>query len=255
MFQGTETEQTLKQIQGGRQGETSLKTPAGFTLIEVIISLVIVGFILLIIFGGFRLGLSAWDRGESIKEEHQTGRIISQLISRQVKSIAPYKVQTKKAEGDYLAFEGKSRSVKFVSALPVRGNQASGLVHTVYQFEEDGKEGGRLILYEQRVLNRNFFEEEPKKEDRHILLEGISKLLFEYYQEEDLSKNQSEQWLEEWSAKERKELPGGLRMTITFREPEGKESTLSLLLPISARKFEEIRTVPGPRRGVPRGAP
>ncbi len=227
---------------------------SGFTLLEVIVSLTILGFILLIVFGGFRLGLSAWDRGESIKEEHQTGRIISQLVSRQVKSIVPYKAQTKKAEGDYLAFEGKPQSLKFVSSLPIKGNRAEGFVHTIYQFEENGKEGGRLILYEQRALNRNFFEEEIKKENRHILMEGVSKVLFEYYQEEDPSKNQSEQWLGEWNAKEMKELPGGVRMTVTFKEPEGKESTLSLLLPISARKFEEIRTIPARRRVAPREA-
>jgi general secretion pathway protein J len=231
----------------------SFNVHSGFTLIEVIISLTVLGFILLIIFGGFRLGLSAWDRGESIKEEHQTSRIISQLVSKQVKSIVPYRVKTKKAEGDYLAFEGKPRSLKFVSSLPIKGNRAEGFVHTVYQFEEDGKEGGRLVLYEQRVLNRDFFEEEPRQENRHILMEGVSKLLFEYYQEENPSKNQSEQWLEEWNAKEMKELPGGVRMTLTFREPEGKESTLALLLPISATKFEEVRTMPAPRRGVPRG--
>lgn len=225
----------------------------GFTLLEVIVSLTVLGFILLIIFGGFRLGLSAWDRGESIKEEHQTARILSQLISRQVKSMVPYKVQTKKAEGDYLAFEGKSQSLKFVSSLPIKGNRAEGFVHAIYQFEENGKEGGRLVLYEQRALNRNFFEEEPKEENRHILMEGISKLLFEYYQEEDLSKNQSEEWLEEWNAKEKKELPGCLKMTMAFRATEGKESSLSLLLPISARKFEEVRTAPT-RRTVPRGA-
>src|SRR4030066_498828 len=96
----------------------------GFTLIEVMVTLTVLGFILLIIFGAFRLGLSAWNRGESTKEEYQKVRVISQLISRQVKSAVPYKIKTEKAEGDYLAFEGKAHSLKFVSAFPMKSRQA-----------------------------------------------------------------------------------------------------------------------------------
>src|SRR4030066_419892 len=96
----------------------------GFTLIEVIVTLTVLGFILLIIFGAFRLGLSAWERGESTKEEYQKVRIITQLISRQMKSAVPYKIKTEKAEGDYLAFEGKAHSLKFVSAFPMKSRQA-----------------------------------------------------------------------------------------------------------------------------------
>ncbi len=252
LFNRNEKNQPPINVQGDSQEGASFRIPSGFTLIEVLVSLTVLGFILLIIFGGFRLGLSAWERGESIKEEHQTIRIVTQMVSRQVRSAVPYRVQTKKPEGDALAFEGKPRSMRFVSSVPMRENRAEGFVYAVYQFEENEKGGGRLVFYEQRVLNRNFFEEELRVENRHLLMEGISKLLFEYYQEEDPSKNQSEQWVEEWSAKEKKELPGGVKMTMAFQEPGGKESTLSLLLPISARKYEEVRTLPPTRRGIPR---
>jgi len=228
-----------------------LKFLTGFTLIEVVVTLTILGFILVIIFGAFRLGISAWDRGESIKEEYQKIRIISQLITRQVKSIVPYKIQTKKAEGDYLAFEGKAQSLRFVSALPVKTHQPEGFVYTIYQFKESDQNGGRLILYEQRVLNRNLFEEEPKEEIGIPLIEGISRILFEYYQEEDLSKNQTEAWLEEWSAKEKKELPKCLKMTVNFKDSKGKDPSFVLILPISAFQFEEIRTRPITRRAIP----
>ena len=114
----------------------------GFTLLEVIITLTILGFILLIIFGAFRLGLSSWERGESTREDYQKVRTVTQMISRQIKSIVPYKVKSKKAEGDYLAFEGKVHSLKFVSAFPLKAKQPEGLVYGIYEFREEGKEGG-----------------------------------------------------------------------------------------------------------------
>jgi general secretion pathway protein J len=237
-------------------GSDRLST-TGFTLIEVIVTLTVLGFILLIIFGAFRLGLSAWERGESIKEEYQKVRIITQLISQQIKSIVPYKIKTQKTEGNYLAFEGKAHSLKFVSALPIKAKQPEGFVYAIYEFKEGGSEGGRLILYEQRVLNRDFFEEEPREELAVSLLEGISNVRFEYYQEEDQVKNRKEGWVEEWNAKEEKGLPKAFRMTIThpaYRQAgkngktKGENSSFTVLASIPSYRFEEVRTTPVIRR-------
>jgi general secretion pathway protein J len=224
----------------------------GFTLIEVMIALTILGFILLIIFGGFRLSFSAWERGDSTKEELQRRRIISQLISQQIKSVVPYRIKTEKAEGDYLAFQGKAQSLKFVSALPIRTKRPEGFVYAIYEFKE-----GRLLLYEQRALNRNFFEEEPREETGISLLEGISNIRFEYYREADKDKNLTEEWVEGWDAKEEKKLPKLLRMTISLKNKGGKEeeTSIQLITSIPAYQPEEVtaafpRGVRGGRLGV-----
>ena len=233
----------------------SVFTTTGFTLLEVIVTLTVLGFILLVVFGAFRLGFSAWERGESIKEEYQKVRIISQLISRQIKSIVPYKIKTKKAEGDYLAFEGKARSLKFVSAFPIKAKQPQGFVYTIYEFTEGGAEGGRLVLYEQRALNKDFLEEKPQEELGISLLEGISSIRFEYYREEDLAKNQAEGWGEEWNAKEEKELPKALKITIAYKNGRDKEeSHFTILSSLPAYRFEEVRTGPS-RRIIPQRPP
>jgi general secretion pathway protein J len=216
----------------------------GFTLIEVIVTLTVLGFILLIILGAFRLSLSAWERGESTKEEYQKVRIITQLISQHIKSIVPYKIKSQKAEADYLAFEGKEHSLKFVSTLSMNAKRPEGFVYAHYEFKEGGKEEGRLILYEHRVLNKDFFEEESKEESGVPLMEGISNVRFEYYQEEDLTKNREEGWVEEWNAKEEKVLPRALKLTITC---PSEQEPIHLLISIPSYRFEEIRTIPGRR--------
>ncbi len=218
----------------------------GFTLLEVIVTLTILGFILLIIFGAFRLGISAWERGESTRKEYQKVRTVNQLVTRQIKSIVPYKIKTKKAEGDYLAFEGKPHSLKFVSALSIKAKQPEGFVFAVYEFKEGGKGGGDLILYEQRVLNKDFFEERPKEELGVSLFEGISDIRFEYYRAEDPEKNRTEGWVEEWNAKEEKELPKALKMTVVYKNEKvmKEETAFTLLASISAHRYEEVKTTP-----------
>lgn len=220
---------------------------SGFTLLEMVVTLTILGFILLIIFGAFRLGISAWEKGESSREEYQKVRAVSQLVSRQLKSIVPYKIKTEKAEGDYLAFQGRARSLKFVSALSMRAKQPEGFVYAIYEFRDGGNEGGRLVVYEQRVLIRkNFFEEGPKEDSGVPLIEGISDIRFEYYQEEDSLKNREEGWVEEWDAKEEKDLPKAIRMTVTYKsgQSEKEETSMMLLASVSANRFEDVKPPP-----------
>jgi general secretion pathway protein J len=219
-------------------------TKTGFTLLEVMVTLTILGVIVLVISEAFRVGLSAWERGESTRDEYQKVRAVSRLICQQIKSSIPYKIKTQKAEGDYLAFEGNPHSVKFVSALPIKAKQPQGFVYAIYEFIEGGKEGGRLVYYEQRVLNKNFFEERPDEKLGVSLLEGVSEVRFEYLRQEDPEKTRTEAWLDEWNAKDEKELPKALRVKITMKstKSEQEEVPLTLLASISANRYEEVRT-------------
>jgi general secretion pathway protein J len=228
------------------------------------VALTILGFIILMVSGTFRLGLSSWERGDSIKEDYQKIRMISQLLSRQIKSAVPYKFRTQKAEGDYLAFDGKAHSLRFVSALAMKAKRPEGFVYVVYQFKDEGEKKGRLVLYEQRASNRNFFEDDLKEDSAMTLFEGVSQVRFEYYKEANQEKNQKEEWVEEWNIKEEKDLPKALRMTVSYWNEKGKDETpISLLAPIAAYQFEEVRTGPlglrtrtiqmGPTGPLPRG--
>ncbi len=222
------------------------KKDKGFTLLEVIVTMTILGIMLLVISGAFNLGLSAWDRGEQTREEYQRQRTATQLIMRQIKSMVPYKIKTQKAEGDYLAFEGKANSLKFVSTLSLRAGRPNGLVFAVYEYKEGGPEGGRFVVYEKRVVNKDFFEEGPKEEEGVTVLEGLSDVRFEYFREEDAEKTRTEAWVEDWSAKEEKELPAALRVKVTFKSGKNDQEDipLTLLSSIAARRFEEVKTGP-----------
>jgi general secretion pathway protein J len=235
----------------------SVLAARGFTLLEVMITLTILGMMLVILFSAFRLGLSAWQRGDSTREEYQRFRTASELMLRQVKSMVPIKIKTEKAEGDYLAFEGKPRSLKFVSTLPVKSRKLEGLVYAMYEFKEGGSEGGRLVLYEERALNKDFFEVGPKEDSGVTLLEEVTEVRFEYCRPADPDKNQEEKWEEEWNAKEEKALPKAVRVSITYKneKKEKEEAPMTLLASIPAHQFEEIRTrAPGlGRRAVRQG--
>lgn len=225
----------------------------GFTLVEVMVTMTILGFFLVIIFGVFRLGLSAWEKGESTRDEYQRMRIASHLLSQQIKSIFPYKVKSQKAEGDFLAFEGKAGSLKFVSAFSMKTRKPSGLIYVFYEFREGGRGGGQLLTYERRVINKNFMDDPPPEDERVPLFEGLAGVRFEYYQEEDQDKSREGGWVEEWNTKEEKELPKALRMTLIPQKSEGKapESSIIILASLPSNRYEDVGTGPV-RRLLPR---
>lgn len=229
---------------GRSAADSDASVSSGFTLLEVIVTLTILGFIVLMVSGTFRLGLSSWEKGDAIKEDYQKIRMTSQLVSRQLKSLAPYKIRTEKAEGNYLAFDGKAHSLRFVSALSIKAKRPEGFVYVVYEFREDGEKKGRLILYEQRALNRNFFEDDLKEELGTLLFEGVSQVRFQYLREADEEKNRAEEWVEEWNAKEEKALPRAVRMTVTYWNEKGKEevSPTTVVASVAAYQHEELRT-------------
>ncbi len=219
----------------------------GFTLVEVMLAMTITGIIVLMIFGVFRLGLSAWEKGESVQKEYQNARVISQLMGRQLKSAFPYRVKTEKAEGDFVFFEGTARGVKFISSLPLKTRYAEGLVYAAYEFEE-GAEGGRMLLYEQRALNKNFVDEPPNREEGVSLWEDISEIRFEYYRAEDPEKTRSAEWVEQWNAREEKQLPRAVRITVTEKKRSERPIVIETSLP--AHDFEQVKIGPV-RRTVP----
>jgi general secretion pathway protein J len=222
---------------------------SAFTLVEVMVTLTILGFVLLVTFGVFRLGLSAWEKGERSREKFQKTRIAVQLLSQQIKSLMPYKVKSQKAEGDFLAFEGRARSLKFVSTLSLKTRRPSGFVYVYYEFQEGGQAGGRILQYERRVVNKNFMDEDPPEQDKVPIFDGLADVRFEYYQEEDQEKTRSAGWLEEWNAKEEKELPRALRMTLVPLRRE--EPPIEILASLPSSRYEEISAGPVRRMAPP----
>src|SRR5687767_12891152 len=62
----------------------------GFTLMELLVSITLMGLIAVAIHSGFRLTLNSWERSEKALQRQRTLHFVLDLISRQVGSIVPY---------------------------------------------------------------------------------------------------------------------------------------------------------------------
>ena len=215
------------------------KGTSGFTLLELIVTFTILSLVVIMVLGALRLGSAAWEKGEDRAEKIQKKRIVLDLLSQQMKSSFPYRVKSQKAEADYLVYLGDGSSLRFVSAFSLRARRQGGLVFVIYKVEEGTSSGKVLKVYEKRVLNKTFLEETPDEEQFLTLMDGLSDLRFEYFEEGD-DKDSTGAWGESWDAKEKKVLPSQVKMTVTWKEKrEELEIPLPTLVSLPARIYDD----------------
>ena len=200
----------------------------GFTLLELMLSLAIMGLVLLIIFGALRIGTRAWEKGEKDVAVHQRQRAVLGLLSRQIASACIYEV---KMGDDSFYFKGSEETMDFVSRSPIVPGAFTGVVFVKYVIQEgDGKK--QLKLYEK---DAGFLKvedvESQRDEDLFILIPGIEDLQFEYLKgDEDKSETD---WQASWDPSEEKGLP--LAVKIVLKQDE-ETAPIKLIVPIQCQK-------------------
>jgi len=173
------------------------RSSAGFTLLEVLVALVILGFIVSGLVGGTRLGLAAMDAQSRAAAEHGDLEPVDRLLRRVVANIAlPNDDRQPGLVGDVNGFACVTR---------VPAGETSGLAPRVDAYVTAN--GARqLILRWSPHLHAERLVPRPAPAQA-ILLQGIDRLEISY-----LSPERSG-WLTSWN---RTDLPALIRIRLSF---------------------------------------
>ncbi|MFQ5451125.1 MAG: type II secretion system protein J [Nitrospinaceae bacterium] len=184
----------------------SLKNSNGFTLLELILSLAILGFIIGISLQGIRLGIAARDQGEQKADTFQRFRIIQEQLTQKITSVYPVFVVSPEeyrnsaasktsAPRRILAFEGKPDSLRLVTfATPLTATDGSAWAHEVQFYvgtHPVTRERG-IIMMERDTTDGGVFDEfnsQSSKAQYFLLAKGVSRIKFRYYQVKKVSLN------------------------------------------------------------------
>jgi general secretion pathway protein J len=90
----------------------------GFTLLEVLLALSIVAVLMVIVSGGLRIGLTAWQRGEERAAKLDRDRSLLVLLEGALAGAFPYRVTPGDAEEPRLLFDGQSDHLTFATLSP-----------------------------------------------------------------------------------------------------------------------------------------
>lgn len=177
----------------------------GFTLLELMIALTLLGMMLAMTFSVFATATDAVPRGEAAAERSARLRMATALLTRQVRSLVDYPAETEDEE-IHPFFTGDGNHFSFITAAPQLG-RGDGLGWVTYWVDE----AGNLNLSERLIFSAGTFAgDEQEASAEATLLAGIASHSFEYLR---LEGDESE-WVESWEGLDEQAPPAAIRITI-----------------------------------------
>ncbi len=174
----------------------------GFTLLELVIALAIVGALLAVAFGGLRVAVAAWTRGEERAEVHQHLRSVAFVLARTVSAAYPYRAPAGLSPEPVLLFRGTASRLELVTQVPPLP-AAVPAAFTAVVVAIEGDERPQLVLRQRVLPNRD-----PFSRAEVVLADpGIQGLELRYLDE-------SGTWQETWDAENQEGMPRAVRIAL-----------------------------------------
>lgn len=186
---------------------------SGFTLLELLISLTIVSIIVVIVFGAFRIGVRAWEKGEKDVHVNQRLRIGLDRIKSQLASVCTQKIMNGGKHQFFL--KGDDKNIEFVSFTSMMPGNNSGMVYAKYKVESDYETGTeRLLFYEKNIVlpDRDAGVSIPDDDEFYEIISGVQSIKFEYMRGNTGGYNFNEQQL--WNSGVHSGFPKAISIAI-----------------------------------------
>jgi prepilin-type N-terminal cleavage/methylation domain-containing protein len=187
---------------------------SGFTLLELIIALGIVAVLLVITFGGLRVGLAAWQQGEERAASLDRARSLVLLLERTVAGTFPYRGTLAEAERTRIIFDGRPNRLTFVTATAFFPSELP-IAFTAVSLSA----GGGLTLRQPRnqalsIAAPSWWTRRQPRCASHLGQEP-------------------EAWQEQWNTSEARELPRAVEITL-LAGAGGRRVAQAFTVPIRA---------------------
>jgi prepilin-type N-terminal cleavage/methylation domain-containing protein len=195
----------------------------GFTLLEVLVAMVLMGVVTLIAAMALRQALDSWDRGRREGEVGALRITLPQVLDRQFAALmdtAPFPTPTR------LPFDGRHDGLSFFTAWAPRGAAPGGLLRVTCRFAEGEQ---TLLVYIDPVTRReqtgddgNPLEGGAARDREPVsVLEGVAGLEFFYSDKTDADLKDDSRWEEETD-----KIPAMVRLRLTRAEGRRPEEWL-----------------------------
>ena len=175
----------------------------GFTLLEVLIAISIVGALLVIAFSGLRVAVAAWQQGEARVEAHQHVRAVAHTLTRALGSAYPYRATKGTSPEAVILFDASDKRLEFVTQSPPLPLQAPIAFTAVGIALEEGDAPG-LVVRERALPNR-----EPFTEGTVVMRDpSVTALAFRFLTDDG-------SWVDSWNGEDTKTIPQAVELRLS----------------------------------------
>lgn len=196
----------------------------GFTLLELLISITMIGLIALIVTGAVRLGSRSVNGGEKRIESIERLKNSIEIIESQIMSEIPLSYDDDGNKKYY--FQGDKGAVQFATTYSIWGNQ-KGYVLASLRVETDNN-GKKLLKVKESPLIGG-------SEGEAVLFEGFDDIHLEYFYKDPTE--EEGRWVDEW--KEEQDMPEKIRIGLV---KERRDFSLILPIPSIEKQLQASQT-------------
>lgn len=173
----------------------------GFTLLELLISITILGIMMAVIMGSLRLGSRAWEKGEAKAEFNQKLRVVLDHMLEEIRSAHSLHIVSDDEEIKYHAFWGEPYRIRFITTSPgLESEPGLAFPRAVEYFVEAGS---GLAMRTVPCLGGDCFGD-LENQDMVVLDDNVSEIGFRfcYIPEpkpgEDVQEQPECEWVDTW---------------------------------------------------------
>jgi general secretion pathway protein J len=178
----------------------------GFTLLELLIAITLLGLLMAALFGGLRLGARAWERSEERLDESSRLQVVQNFLRDRLAQAYP--LETEDETGRFvLVFEGAEDAVRFVTLMPEF--LGTGFAELVVTVDEQSEFKDLVVQWRRFAFPTELEEGEPQVK---VLLEDVEALEIAYYGA--LGEGEPAIWQERWQGS--RALPELVRLRVVF---------------------------------------
>ena len=171
----------------------------GFTLLEMLVGLTLLGVMLILIYASLNVGLRAWDTGEKRVSEAARQRVVQSFLRRELSQLFP--VRWRGIPESKIAFEGTKDELKFVTMLTLGASAREGGLQWghLYLATDDttGGERRQTLFIKRSAFNLQAKDWDGVDEAKPIpLVTGVKVFELGYYGAENDTTDA--EWKSEW---------------------------------------------------------
>lgn len=191
---------------------------AGFTLIEVLLAITLLGIIMVLAYQGLRTGASSAERGEAAIERVNRLRLAQEFVRSQISRAQPMAFEHDDTLGG-VVFEGGPEALRFAGPMPGYLSFGGSYVQTLALVDGDS---GLDLVFDHEVLRYgpDADADAPREQERDpvLLIGGLRDARFSYLEPAEDMDDEPE-WVDEW--RDTGTLPLLVRLEAGF-EPDAR---------------------------------
>ena len=154
-----------------------MRRTQGFTLLELLIGMTLLGFILTLLFAGLNLGTRSWEAGERRMVTSSRQAVVADFIRHTLEQT--HLLRWRVDNEDQLAFAGEAESLRFVGSVAMHEG-ASGN-HLIALNLADGETGRDLVMRWQLPDPRAPGFEPLEEAKPKVLIKAIKEMRLAYF--------------------------------------------------------------------------